>query len=186
MPPRISASSRRLPGGGFGPAAEYRVSANQNTNGIGVGDVNGDGRNDVVASYGGNSPAAYIGVFLQTAGGTLAGSPSSTSYDIPEPVEVADVDLDGRADVVTLHGGWNEAGVYRQLANGTLAPEMLYPIPYASHYDPHGLAVGDINSDGYPDIVLADYNHGLVVLRNHPSPPATVPGTPTLVRTEGR
>jgi fibronectin type 3 domain-containing protein len=178
--PNVSVVAQ-LPDGGFGPAAEYRVSANQNSNGIGVGDVNGDGRNDVVVSYGGNTPSAYVGVLLQTAGGTLTGSPGSTSYDIPEPVEVADLDLDGRADIVTLHGGWNEAGVYRQLADGTLAPETLYPIPYASHYDPHGLAVGDINSDGYPDIVFADYNHGLVVLRNQPSPPATVPGTPTLL-----
>ena len=171
----------QLPGGGFGAAAEYSVGTNTNTNGIGVGDVNGDGRNDVVASYGGNSPTAFIGVFSQTAGGVLTGPASHTSYDIPEPVEVADLDLDGRDDIVTLHGGWNEAGVYRQLPDGSLSTETLYPIPYASQYDPHGLAVGDINSDGYPDIVLADYNHGLVVLRNRPAPPATVPGTPTLL-----
>ena len=171
----------QLPAGGFGPAAEYSVGTNTNTNGIGVGDVNGDGRNDVVASYGGNSPTAFIGVFSQNTDGALTGPASHTSYDIPEPVEVADLDLDGRADIVTLHGGWNEAGVYRQLPDGSLSTETLYPIPYASHYDPHGLAVGDINSDGYPDIVLADYNHGLVVLRNRPAPPATVPGTPTLL-----
>jgi fibronectin type 3 domain-containing protein len=170
----------QLPGGGFGPAAEYDVGTDVNTNGIGVGDVNGDGRNDVVVSYGGNSPSAFIGVFTQTAGGILAGPASRTSYDIPEPVDVADLDLDGRADIVTLHGGWNEAGVYRQLADGSLSSETLFPIPYATHYNPHGLAVGDVNGDGYPDIVLADYNHGLVVLRNRPTLPPAVPGAPSL------
>ena len=166
----------QLPSGGFGAAAEYSVGGVL-TEGIGLGDVTGDGRKDVVASYGGNRPNSRIAVFAQTASGTLAAPASYASYDIPEAVEVADVDLDGRADVVTLHGGWNQAGVYRQLAGGGLAPEELYPIPYASHYEAHGLALGDVNGDGSPDIALADYNNGLVVLRNvavgpPPPPPA--------------
>jgi hypothetical protein len=163
--PNISVLAQ-LPTGGFGSAAEYRVGTNINTQGIGVGDVTGDGRKDVVAGYGGNQPDSHVAVFAQTASGTLASPVSHPSYDIPEPVEVADVDLDGRADVVTLHGGWLDAGVYRQHADGTLGAEELYDIPYASHYNPHGLAVGDVDNDGAPDVVLADYNNGLVVLRN--------------------
>jgi hypothetical protein len=171
----------QLAEGGFGFSGEYRVGTNVNTHGIGVGDVSGDGRNDVVASYGGNSPSSFIGVFQQNESGTLDGPMSYTSYDIPEPVDVADVDLDGRADVVTLHGGWNQAGVYRQGPSGSLGSEELYPIPYAG-YNPHGLAVGDVSGDGLPDIVLADPNHGLVVLRHNPQPqPPTAPGAPTLV-----
>jgi hypothetical protein len=164
----------QLAAGGFGAAAEYRLGPNVLTSGIGVGDVTGDGRKDVVASYGGNSPSSGIAVFAQTAAGTLAAPVTTPSADIPEPVEVADVDLDGRADVVTLHGGWNAAGTYLQGANGTLAPELLSPIPYASHYEPHGLAVGDVDGNGSPDVALADYNNGLVVLRNLRSAPKPV------------
>jgi hypothetical protein len=170
----------QLPGGGFGAAAEYRVPEGtwDLTKGIGVGDVTGDGRKDVVASYGGNKPNAWLAVFAQNAAGTLDGPVSYSSFDIPEPVDVADIDLDGRADVVTLHGGWTDAGVYRQLAGGTLGTEELYPVPYASHYNPHGLAVGDVNGDGSPDVVLADYNHGLVVLRNTRTTPPPPPPPP--------
>jgi hypothetical protein len=165
----------RLPAGGFGPAAEYSVGGNSSTGGIGVGDVTGDGLNDVVASYGGNRPYSNVAVFAQTASGTLTAPTSYASYDIPEPVDVADMDLDGRADVVTLHGGWSRAGLYRQQPAGGLAPEDLYAIPYASHYEPHGLALGDVNGDGSPDVVLADYNNGLVVLRNSTSVPPPPP-----------
>ena len=176
--PNVSVLAQ-LAGGGFGSATPYVVAPSTNTQGIGVGDVTGDGRSDVVASYGGNRPSSAIGVLAQNAGGTLAAVRSYPSYDIPEPVDIADVDLDGRPDVVVLHGGWDEAGIYRQQADGTLAPEDLYPIPYASHYNPHGLAVGDINGDGSPDIVLADYNDGLVVLRNATSP-SNAPAAPVL------
>jgi Domain of unknown function DUF11/FG-GAP-like repeat len=160
--------------GGFGPAAEYRVGTNVLTNGIGVGDVTGDGRADVVASYGGNRPSSNIAVFRQSEAGTLESPVAYASYDIPEPVEVADVDLDGGADVVTLHGGWSRAGVYAQFA-GRLTAEDLYEIPYASHYSPHGLAVGDVSGEGSPDLVLADYNHGLVVLYGNTPPPPPPP-----------
>jgi hypothetical protein len=46
-----------------------------------------------------------------------------------------------------------------------VAPAMqLFGIPDASLYDVRGLAVGDVNGDGKPDVVLANYNNGLVVL----------------------
>lgn len=171
--PNVSVLAQ-LPAGGFGAPAEYRVGTNVNTQGLGVGDVTGDGRNDVVASYGGNSPNARLAVFAQNAAGTLDTPVPYTSYDIPEPVEVADVDLDGLEDVVTLHGGWSRAGVYVQ-TGGRLASEDLYTVPYASHYGPHGLAVGDVSSDGRPDVVVADYNHGLVVLPSNGPPPPPPP-----------
>jgi Domain of unknown function DUF11/FG-GAP-like repeat len=172
--PNVSVLSQ-LAGGGFASPASYSIGQNVLTSGIGVGDVTGDGRNDVVASYGGNRPGSNLAVFTQTATGTLAPPVSYPSYDIPEPVELADVDLDGRTDVVTLHGGWNRAGLYRQMAGGGLGAEELYPIPYASHYEPHGLAVGDLDGNGSPDMALADYNNGLVVLRNVAAVPPPPP-----------
>jgi hypothetical protein len=165
----------QLAGGGFGSAAEYRVGTNVNTQAIGVGDVTGDGLNDVVATYGGNRPSSFVAVFAQTATGELGAPVSYPSYDIPESIDVADLNLDGRGDAVTLHGGWYAAGVYLQQADGSLAAEDLYGIPYASHYNPHGLAVGDIDGNGSPDVAIADYNNGLVVLRSTLSVPPPPP-----------
>jgi uncharacterized repeat protein (TIGR01451 family) len=153
-------------GGGLGAPVYYDLGGNQLTSGVAVGDVNGDARNDVVVSYGGNSPGAFIGVFLQTGAGTLAAPVSLPAYDIPEPVVIADVDDNGRADVLTLHGGWAAMGIYRQNASGGLDPEVLEPVPYASHYTPQGLAVGDVDGDGAPDAVIASFGSGLVVLRH--------------------
>lgn len=136
--------------------------------GIGLGDVTGDGRADVVATIGGNQPGSLVNVFAQLPNGTLANPVVYPAYDIPEPVEVADVNGDGRGDVIALHGGWLQAGVYCQDAQGALLPETLYPIPYASHYSSKGLDIGDISGDGLADIVIADYGAGLVVLRQLP------------------
>jgi hypothetical protein len=168
----------QLATGGFGPAAGYWVGTNILTSGIGLGDVTGDGRTDVVASYGGNRPASNIAVFAQTSGGVLGTATSDASYDVPQPVAVADLDADGRPDVITVHGGWQAVGVYHGQGAGALAPEDLYPIPYASSYNPQGLAIGDVNGDHAADVVIADSNNALVVLLNAHAP--TVPAAPTL------
>jgi hypothetical protein len=173
----------QLAAGGFGTAAEYSVGTGSFTltHGIGVGDVTGDGRIDVVASYGGNSPTSKMAVFAQTAGGSLAAPVAYASYDIPEPVEVADLDFDGLSEVVTVHGGWQAVGVYGGRADGTLDPETRYTVTYATHYNPQGLAIGDVTGDGSPDVVEADYNYGLILLRNAvPAPTPRVPSAPTL------
>ena len=182
--PNLSILAQR-PTGGFAAAAEYSVGNNALTAGIGLGDVTGDGRIDVVASYGGNRPSSSLAVFAQTPAGTLAVPVSYPSYDIPEPVAIQDLDADGRADTVTMHGGWLRAGVYRGLPGGTLAAEDLYTVTYASHYNAQGLALGDINGDGAADVVEADYNEGLIVLLNSGVRHSTPPAAPTMTSAIG-
>jgi len=164
---RVGVLAQRA-GGGFEAPAYYNIP-DVFPGGIAVGDLNGDGANDVVVAYGGNKPSSKIGVYYQNASRTLDPIAAHDSYDIPEAVEIADVTGDGRKDIVVLHGGWMAMGVYRQAPDGTLAAEDLYGIPYASHYNPHGLAVSDISGDGRNDVVIADYNYGLVVLYRNDS-----------------
>jgi hypothetical protein len=131
---------------------------------VAAGDVSGDGLSDVVVTVGGNRPNSAVLVLERDPAGRFLPQQRLASYDIPEPVAVADLSGDGRGDVVTAHGGWSRVGVYRQGGVGGIGPEELYPVPYASHYSPRALAVGDISGDGRLDVLLADYNHGLVLL----------------------
>ena len=160
--------------GGFNSPAYYDLGGNELTSGVGIGDVNHDGRNDVVVSYGGNGPSAMIGVFLQDGSGHLAAPFSLPSYDLPGALDVGDLNLDGRDDVITLHNGWLALGVYLQGGGGTLQPEDLYPVPYSSSDNPHALAIGDLNGDFLPDIAIADASFGLTVLYNAGSLPTPV------------
>jgi hypothetical protein len=162
--PDFSVYLQRPDGSLDGPRSFDNPASDRLPGGVAVGDVTGDGLDDVVLAYGGNKPSSGIAVFAQNQDGDLAFDASYAAFDIPEPVEIADVDLDGRKDVLVVHGGWLALGVFRQNADGTLAPYELYELPYTSHYGPQGLDVGDINGDFLPDVVVADYNYGLVVL----------------------
>src|ERR1022692_4130509 len=160
--------------GTLAPSSPYSLGSNILSHGIAVGDTNGDGRSDIVVSYGGNRPSSFVARFLQNDQGTLDPAASYPSYDIPQAMVLADVDSDGRKDALVLHGGWLRLGVYRQTASGDFSGEELYPISHASQYQPQALAVGDINGDGLPDAVIADSNNGLIVLRHVDDVPPTV------------
>jgi hypothetical protein len=145
----------------------YSLSAsNVSPSGVAIGDTNGDGRDDVVLSCGGNRPTSFIARFIQNSQGGLDPEVSYPSLDIPSALVLADVDGDGRKDALVAHSGFSQLGVYRQFPNGDILTEELYAIPSASGNEPQGLAIGDINGDGRPDAVIADYNRGLIVLRH--------------------
>jgi hypothetical protein len=103
--PNLSVLRQRADGT-LAPAVAYNLpTANTLTNGIGIGDVTGDGHADVVATYGGNKPSSGIAVFASD-GDQLASPTTMPSYDIPQPVVVADVD----ATAVTTSSSCTEAG----------------------------------------------------------------------------
>jgi hypothetical protein len=165
-------------GGTLAAAASYSIGCGSClAKDVVVGDVTGDGRADIVVSYGGNQPASNVAVFAQTSNGSLASAISYAAYDVPLSVKVADINLDGRLDVVTAHSGWSRVGIFLQQSNQTLKAYSLSNVPSGS-YQPEGMAIGDINHDGLPDIVLADGSNGLVVLRQ-----SGTPLTPTITPT---
>ena len=175
------------PDGTLANAVAYDLECNCNSNGIGIGDVTGDGREDIIISYGGNRPTSFIAVYAQAENGTLLPPVSYSAYDIPSPVEIADVDLDGRQDVLVLNDGWNTLSVYLQSNNGYLETYNRYNVPFSSPHNPQALSIGDINDDGYPDVAVGDFSSGLDILY-HAKPPTPTPlpvdtATPTFTPT---
>jgi hypothetical protein len=140
--------------------------------GLAVGDVTGDGRDDVVVTAGGNTPDTYLNVFAQAADGTMVVTPTVYSaYHIPEAVEIGDVNHDGLNDVLAVHAAWMSLSTYLQNEGGTLDAYVSDSLPYNDFYRPGALDLADVSNDGALDALVAthgatDDQTGLVVLTN--------------------
>lgn len=148
----------------------YPQETSWNTlNGFDTGDINNDGKVDMVASMGGNSPNAKMVIWNQhDSNGLIAKIPQSiAAYDIPQPVKIHDLNCDGIKEILTIHGGWQNLSVFEADLNNQFNAYSSFLLPYASHYNPYGMAIGDLNNDGKEDIAIADSNHGLVLLYNN-------------------
>jgi type VII secretion-associated serine protease mycosin len=129
----------------------------------GVGEFTGDSRPDVIAGINKVTPTV-LNLFAQNAGGSLDAPSERSTRQGPQDVFVTDIDDNGREDIVVLHSA-DRLGVYRQTAAGQLGDEQLYLTPNGSSYSHDALAVGDVDGDGLADVVIANPEKGLVVLK---------------------
>jgi hypothetical protein len=150
---------RRLPNGGFAGPRTYTLTYPFQS-AAGVGDVTGDGRNDVVLTTSESWPGAHLLVMAQNGSGTLNPPVSQPAVQDPGALIVRDMNRDGRQDVVVFHDG--RVGIFLQAAGGGLLPETLYGMVTRGPS-----VVSDVNGDGALDIATArwDFNLGLYVLR---------------------
>ncbi len=151
--------------GSFQTAVSY-VSGGQGTQALAIGDVNGDGKSDVVLAdnclSNSNCQVGQISLLLGNGDGTFQASTMFNSGGTyTRSVALADINGDDKLDVLaasqTDQGGqWQDGGVVSVLlGNGdaTFQPAFAYT---SGQYAGISLAVTDLNRDGKLDVVMAN------------------------------
>lgn len=173
-------------GGNFFPAITFGAGVRPSW--IAAADVDGDGDPDlVVTSAGATTDAAAdtVSVLPNNGNGTFTTARTFAAGVNPSFVSIADLNGDGLPDLAIADFGSAQgtasaqgagAAVLLNSGGGTFAALVLYPAGVA----PQALAIGDLNRDTRPDIVVANFgSNDLTLLPNYGagvfSPPQPAP-----------
>ena len=130
-------------------------AAGSNPQMMASGDVNGDGKIDVIVANGSNP--GIVSVLLGNGDGTFQAKIDSTTGIYPNAIAVADFNGDGKLDVATTSGGGtNMVSVLLGNGDGTFRAKL-------DTYDGFNggwISVADLNGDGKLDLVITNSSSG--------------------------
>ena len=146
------------PGSWFAPGPVVRPPSNPllGRYAFAVGDVNGDRHVDVVIAARTNDlpQPGRIEMFLGDGTGAFHANPlSATIPPNPHWLTLADINRDGRPDLVMSHAGSPAITVLLNSGGGRFAPAP--GSPFSAGAEAFEVQVADINSDGKPDLLAA-------------------------------
>ena len=128
---------------------------------LGLGDMDGDGTIDVTASLQGLSPSLSIANGL---GNGLFAAPQAVPLpDKAGAVVIVDLNGDAIPDIATVSKQAHSLFTLSAQAPGQFSSVQAYATPY----NPSGLASGDLDLDGRPDVVVfRNWSTGVAVFQN--------------------
>lgn len=174
------------------------IRTNSPTLHITCGDLNNDGKADVVAtqaSAGGTTErsALFYAENTSTGTGNFSFSTPPEKFDIPtqddgdhrniKRVAIKDMDNDGRSDLIISNELDSLVFVYRNTGTGSNIEFDTNPVvvPGIDSEDSRlrGLSVKDLNNDGFPEIIVGSVTNAAIYVLENTSSPESISFKPT-------
>ena len=156
-------------GGGTFPAAPVAYAAGTTGQFVTTADVTGDGRPDVLVT---DTTSATVSVFAGVGDGTLQAAVVRNTGEFPFAVAAGDLTGNNRDDLITADDRADNVGVLVHNTDGTFDQFRTFPVGTPGSSSPEAVAVADVDGDGKPDVITADFNDSSVgVLLNRTAYP---------------
>ncbi|MBR9998372.1 MAG: VCBS repeat-containing protein [Cyclobacteriaceae bacterium] len=141
------------------------ITINSSTLNVNSGDLDGDGKPDVVISKSGNpGDRVYILRNTSTVGNITFATPGFLLVDgnIARKIEIEDLDLDGLPELIVTNQENSRISIFKNSSTpGAINFQPLQTIELVdnnvSGLNTSGLSVRDLNGDGYPEIVTTQF-----------------------------
>ena len=156
-----------LLGNGNGTFQAERTFAGNNSHSLAVADLNGDGRPDLVVADEGqpnNNVPGDVSILLGNGNGTFRPQPTFAAGAGPWSVTTADLNHDGRVDLVCVNEISRNLSVFLGNGNGTFQSQRTLAVLGPTGYGTIVVAVSDVNGDGRPDLIVANNTSASVLL----------------------
>jgi hypothetical protein len=149
-----------LLGGKSGLQAPRSYSPGSAPSSVAIGDVNGDGKADVVLaatnldSYGYPTGTGTVQVYLGGGDGSFGYRGSYAIPSVPSSVALGDMNGNGKTDIVTAGSDANSVSLLMGDGDGTFGVTQNYAA--GTTYSASAVVIGDFNGDHKPDLAVTD------------------------------